>query len=281
MHSRTLSLLRKFARHGGTYGIYIPDIQVHYGVLKGVIPTWAIWLSRWQLNRELEFHRRHARQLFVQSEEFGDAIGGATTVLPPAIEARSSSARGFPESRQVTSLRLVYIGGLVGYYPLHGLINWLDRNQLTKLPLHVFTRSTDLERMSAEDREQLQRVAIIQIDRDQTDFDRFVQAGDIGVAAYDSHKYLTLVSPVKFWDYLSLSLPVLVSDAIPQATRLTQAHNLGWTLEALMTKDIDIALMTEEYLKKRANIESFKMHNLWRNRFDTIANSLERPSDGV
>jgi spore maturation protein CgeB len=105
----------------------------------------------------------------------------------------------------------------------------------------------------------------------------YYMAADAFLLVWKPNPYLDFAMPVKVFEALGYSLPIIVNDGL-RASRFVAEEKIGWvasTMEELRERIVHLTEHRQELQKKREHLDTVRERHTWAMRAQTAANQLQ------
>ena len=264
-------------RNGLKIGLFYRDIYWKFPEFSRKVTLIKRVVNRFFHFIDLRAYSRLCDVLYLPSREMEAHLpvrmGGAVRPLPPGIERTTQPP--LPRDGK-DGLRIFYVGGIGPFYDLALLFRTVAATPAVSLT--VCCRKSDWDAWKGDyERYLCERISVVHASG--AGLSPYMLQADLGSLFLEPQAWRDFAMPIKLFDYLQYSLPVLGTKGTA-AGSFIQENGVGWAIEyseealSALIKDISLnpALLDE---KSRAARAAGDRHS-WRERAASVERDLAR-----
>jgi len=227
--------------------------------IKKAVAKSAYWFDLWVYQQTLS-------KLYLPSKEMGSYVPKVNAAifeaLPPGHTSPEANCLKSPGD-QSSPLELFYVGGMSSHYQLHVLFEAVCESP--QVNLTVCTREAEWENVREEYPVLSQNIRIIH--KAGVEMEVELQSSGVAVLFVKPQEYWEFASPVKLYEYLGFSKPILASEGT-LAGQFVDENHVGWTIPyekisvikllKQLASDPSLISDKQEYLEKVAPQHSWQ-----------------------
>lgn len=226
LHPRLdLALFRACHEYKIPTSLFYRDVYWAFDSYEETVGSWVARVMRAIYRYDLRWYNKYVSRLYLPSLQMGEEVPIYERVrmaaLPPGCTAVDIEKR--PSNYD---LNLLYIGGLGGHYKLHELVKAVA--ELPSIRLTICTHPNQWESVK-EEYAGLMRDNIRVVHESGEGLIPLYEEADVACLYVQPDEYRTFASPVKLYEYLGYSKPVLSSEGT-HASRFISENECGWVI---------------------------------------------------
>ncbi|GAA5229536.1 glycosyltransferase [Arthrobacter cryoconiti] len=267
-----VAFLRFARRNGIKVGLFYRDVYWRFPEYKERLNPVVHTATRALYHLDLVAYKAAVDTLYMPSLGMGKFVPHVPVsrhkALPPGgdiVDAPSTEREG---------VHLLYVGGLGGYYSMHGCVQAVAASKNAWLT--ICTREDEWERNAHEYRS-LMNDRIQVVHKNGTELVPYYEQADICMLFIEPSIYRSFAAPIKFAEYIGFGKPVIVNTGTNVA-QFVGAHDNGWAvpfkpagLTALLD---DLAGHREKIAAITNKVLQLREDNTWTTRARQVASDL-------
>lgn len=228
---------------------------------------------------ELLTYKRYISVLFLPSLQMKKTIpikfkNSTIFELPPGVPQELVNFKK-NEENQKDKINLIYVGGVIP--PLYD-IRWAIKQvaKLKKVNLKIICRKKEWEKIRG-DIELPDNVFVDHISGKQLE-DEYKKS-DVSLVVLGRHPYAEFSMPIKLFEAIAFSTPVIILSSMHAAASLVKEHNLGYVIQS----EGGLAELLEDILEDKANLKmkysnnnSYKKYITWSHRAKEVEEAVNQ-----
>lgn len=282
-----LKIKQLIKKYNLSYGVFLRDIYQGYLELYNLRANKAVDMYHNMVD-EFNLNAQIAAKIFVPSPQFANEsilrgivpkrYADKFETLPPAIDARLSVFSSKHIAGSGSLIKIAYTGGLGEFYDFKKFIEALKICYELPIQFDMYVRKNELE-ASKNIYGDLNQVDNINIYEGAFTDLASNKHYDLGLCLFDANLYRKMAAPVKLFDYLSLSIPVIVGNGT-FAEDIIKNDDVGFNIDYTVNDIVGLLISVVEnrllLKKKQSNIINFCNKNIWQDRSELVINCLNK-----
>lgn len=197
-------------------------------------------------------------------------------ILPPGADSFREIASvkedisGADQNCKGGIISLIYVGGIGSHYQFHKLLEAI--RDLSFVYLTICCREMEWKQNKAEYETYLtHRTQVVHVSGEE--LGKYYLNATIGVSYFSNNPYMAMAMPVKVFEYMAYSLPIICTENT-EAGRFVVDNDIGWALpyeqNALRVLLTRLHYNNEELCQKRRNSIEVLQENTWEKRAEKV-----------
>lgn len=278
---RNFNLDFNFFEYARAYGI---PISLFYRDVYWKYPEYKLETSFFKRNLAINFYKYDLKKynntidiLYVPSLGYTNKIKNNINIkvseLPPGFDLISA---GMPyESKTEDDLKLFYVGGINAMYDLKELFKVVS--QLNNIKLHIVTRSSDWDAISAEYEMYLNENISITHEQGEV-INKYYAWADLLMLTTKPNEYREMAVPIKLFEYIGNKKPIITYQNSYTGDYVS-SKGIGYVVQhgTEELKDLLISLVKDKKQLQKfiPQLEDEAQNNTWQNRAKKVVNEMK------
>ncbi|WP_166837733.1 glycosyltransferase [Rheinheimera pleomorphica] len=267
---------RYLKQQGIKIGLFYRDIYWCFPEYENTTNKLKAKIAKWFYRYDLRKYDELVDVLYLPSLKMAHYIPGAKSCrqleLPPGHAVNAMPALATPSDANA-KLTLLYVGGLSAHYKMHQLFNAMQA--LPNCRLVVCTRQFEWQKHGHEYQPLADNIEIVHLSGDK--LAQLYQQADIALLFVQPHEYWTFAAPVKLFEYIGYTKPIIASEGTLCADIVSQL-NVGWRVnydQASFITLLQRLLAQPELLQQaRAQLAGIAAAHSWQGRAAQVVKDL-------
>lgn len=270
------SFFRYLKQHDIKIGLFYRDIYWCFPEYENTTNKLKAKVAKWFYRYDLRKYDELVDVLYLPSLKMAKYIPGATACrhlqLPPGHAINSLPALVKTQDAD-GELTLLYVGGLSAHYQMHELFNAM--HSLPNCRLLVCTRQFEWQKHGQEYQPLANNIEIVHLSGEQ--LTQLYQQADIALLFVKPHEYWTFAAPVKLFEYLGYTTPIIASEGTLCADIVCEL-GAGWSVQydqaSLITLLQRLQQQPELLQQTRAQLVNISAEHSWQGRAAQVVKDL-------
>ncbi len=273
-----VSFFRFCQKKGIPIAVFYRDVQWRFKAITGQTAWWKRRVAKPFYYYDLWCYRHFTDRCYLPHLDMLPHVPG--WVRPKVCQALPPAASTYFHcmTKPRKTLRLLYVGGMVGQYRLHRLFEAVYALKHEAIALYVCCRQSEWQQQKSQYAQYLQGSQIEIHHVSGESLVALYEQVDIGCFVVEPHPYMRFAMPVKLFEYLSYDKPSIVTQGLASADFVAK-QGIGWAVdyrvECIKALLLRLLADSSEVLTKAKQCHRIKQQHTWSARARQVAVDMQ------